>query len=232
MKDRLAASALLVLAAALALLAGSRLLSAVDFSPTPVAFLNRQILYQPFLLALAGLVILVALRLSPGAKAFLRAGDWRAPARKAAFFGIQEGESWLRVGLGLGIVITLATAGFMAMGVRQAGGDLRSALPWLGPILLLSLTNSLGEEILFRFGFAPAAAAGAEPGRIRLASAILFGLPHWGGAPGGPAGVLMSGILGWVLAKSMLETRGLLWAWAVHFLQDVVIFACLVAMRP
>jgi hypothetical protein len=34
----------------------------------------------------------------------------------------------------------------------------------------------------------------------------------------------MSTLLGWLLAKSVLETRGLGWAWIVHFSQDVIIF--------
>jgi len=33
--------------------------------------------------------------------------------------------------------------------------------------------------------------------------------------------------LGWFLGKSMLETRGLFWAWLIHLVQDVLIFAFL-----
>ncbi len=35
----------------------------------------------------------------------------------------------------------------------------------------------------------------------------------------------MTGFLAWILGKSMLETRGLLWPWFIHFVPDVVIFA-------
>jgi hypothetical protein len=34
----------------------------------------------------------------------------------------------------------------------------------------------------------------------------------------------MATFLGWILGKSMLETRGFWWAWFIHFLQDVMIF--------
>jgi len=40
-------------------------------------------------------------------------------------------------------------------------------------------------------------------------------------------GVILAAFLGWILGKSMLETRGLFWAWFIHFLQDVLIFAFL-----
>lgn len=40
----------------------------------------------------------------------------------------------------------------------------------------------------------------------------------------------MAGFLGFVLARSVVETRGVLGAWLVHFLQDVVIFTLLFAV--
>jgi hypothetical protein len=55
--------------------------------------------------------------------------------------------------------------------------------------------------------------------------AYAFGIGHFYGIPYGVIGVLMAGFLGWWLGKSMLETRGLWWAWFIHFVQDVWIFA-------
>lgn len=36
---------------------------------------------------------------------------------------------------------------------------------------------------------------------------------------------LAGGIPGWLLGKAMVERRGFFWAWLIHFLQDVLIFA-------
>ena len=56
--------------------------------------------------------------------------------------------------------------------------------------------------------------------------AFFFGLAHYlYGSPSGVIGFLMTGFLAWLLGKSMLETRGLFWAWFIHFLADVIIFA-------
>jgi hypothetical protein len=41
--------------------------------------------------------------------------------------------------------------------------------------------------------------------------------------PSGVIGVIMAGILGYVLAKSMYETNGFFWAWLIHFIQDILI---------
>ncbi len=54
--------------------------------------------------------------------------------------------------------------------------------------------------------------------------AAFFGFAHYYGMPNGIVGVLMAGVLGWLLGKSMLETRGLFWAWFIHFCQDILIF--------
>lgn len=59
-----------------------------------------------------------------------------------------------------------------------------------------------------------------------LINAVFFGLSHYlYGSPPGIIGFLMTGFLAWLLGKSILETRGLFWAWFIHFVADVVIFA-------
>jgi len=63
---------------------------------------------------------------------------------------------------------------------------------------------------------------GAE--EIILLSAIAFGLVHFGGMPHGLIGMFMAGFLGWFLAKAVIETQGIFWAWFIHFIQDVVIY--------
>ncbi|HEX2695726.1 MAG TPA: hypothetical protein VHP61_08215 [Acidobacteriota bacterium] len=35
---------------------------------------------------------------------------------------------------------------------------------------------------------------------------------------------LAAAFLGWLLGKSMLETKGLLWPWFIHFVPDVIVF--------
>jgi ABC-type antimicrobial peptide transport system permease subunit len=55
-------------------------------------------------------------------------------------------------------------------------------------------------------------------------SAVFFGVAHYFGIPGGLIGAALSIFMGWILSKAMLETRGLFWAWWIHFLSDVVIF--------
>jgi len=51
-----------------------------------------------------------------------------------------------------------------------------------------------------------------------LLTAVFFGIGHYYGIPYGVIGAVMAGVLGWLLGKSMLEIKGIFWAWVIHFL--------------
>ncbi|CAM4221604.1 CPBP family intramembrane glutamic endopeptidase [Paenibacillus endophyticus] len=95
-------------------------------------------------------------------------------------------------------------------------------------ILVFALMNAFSEEIIFRFSFvAVVSKYGFSPYVAQGLAAVVFGVVHYFGNPGGILGVLMAAFIGWFLAKSMLETKGFFWALTIHFLQDVVIFSAL-----
>ena len=53
---------------------------------------------------------------------------------------------------------------------------------------------------------------------------------HYWGNPGGVVGMVVAAFLGWFLTKSILETKGIFWAWLIHFLQDVIIISALLSI--
>jgi hypothetical protein len=133
------------------------------------------------------------------------------------------------VGSSFLVVITLVTAIVIYVPVVRSGSFAFSITGVLVPALVFAFTNSLVEEGIYRFavtsvflenGFSATSAA--------LTSGLLFGGVHYLGTPGGVAGVLLAGFLGWFLSKSIAETHGFGWAWLIHFAQDVVIFVALV----
>ena len=65
------------------------------------------------------------------------------------------------------------------------------------------------------------------PAATAVISGAPFGSAHHFGTPGGPVGVVLAGFLGWFLAKSVVETRGIGLAWSVHFVLDVIIFVAI-----
>jgi hypothetical protein len=195
---------------------------------TGSAYLDFQMRYQLSLLPVVALLFW-------GLKYWTNDGSWgwpgmgqlHAPAGAIRWMGIREGDSWWKTGISLSVVITAATAFFMYGLLRQHEVDYSRWLPGLGWVLLFSAMNACAEEMIFRVHLVLPLKGVLPFHTLCLLSAVCFGLPHLAGMPSGFIGALMAGLLGYILAKSLLETGGIFWAWWIHFLQDIVIIGVL-----
>jgi uncharacterized protein len=189
--------------------------------------INRLVTYQGATLAFAVLVAALTARLIPRSfRLYFRVGRMDAPAGPVRTLGIKGTETWKTLGISSSVVISLVTAMIVLLpAVKGAGLTLSHSLAVLA--VLLAASNAFVEEYFTRFQVVASLAGRVGPGRIALISALLFGIPHYLGNPGQLVGVLAASFLGWFLAKSVLETKGLGWAWVVHFLQDVIIFVAI-----
>lgn len=87
------------------------------------------------------------------------------------------------------------------------------------------------EESITRLGVVVVLKDRLTDKTIPIFSALIFGIIHYWRNPGGFPGVILAGFLAWFLAKSILETKGIFWAWLIHFLQDVIIFSALFTIK-
>lgn len=189
--------------------------------------INGHFTYQLFLLIVAFIVLIVVDVINADNLArFFAFGDITATAEEVKWLGILKGVSWFYVGIIFTIVITGGTLSFMIL--QSNLYIFKSALLFLPWIILFSLLNSFSEEVIYRLGVIVPLFGHIDTHYIMSISAILFGLPHLRGMPNGIIGAFMAGFLGWILAKSVIETEGIFWAWMIHFIQDVVIFASLI----
>jgi hypothetical protein len=135
--------------------------------------------------------------------------------------------SWTRLGPVSAALIGAGTLVFLVVGVGlPAFGEVQAVLP---AVLLFAAINAFNEEALFRA--APMATLEGALGRheATLLGVMLFAIPHYFGVPFGLVGVAMAAVLAWWLLKCLVETRGLLWPWIIHLVQDVTIFGVLFA---
>lgn len=204
---------------------------AIDRGAIPVLSVSdnpmvaRTATHQILVLPLAGLF--VWLGGAPARRRFFRHGDLRAPARAVPLLGIKAGQSWITVALPFAFIVTAVTVLFLWETVEVESAALLVAhWPF---VLLFAASNAFSEEVFARYHLAAHLDGHLPPGRIAALSALVFGLPHWFGTPGGPVGAGMAAFLGWLLCKAVLETRGMAYAWAIHALQDVAIFSVLFA---
>lgn len=219
---------LLVLAATWSLLAigrwGVPLVPGVWSSTT---FIDTQLKYQLLTLVLASLVCGILFLIRPTvARLYGRPGELGATAEANRLFGIRAGESWRSVGRTFLIIVTLVTSVVIWLQVVR-GQELRWSWHVLIVIPVLAAVNAAVEEWLTRFGVIVALHGCISHRVIAIISGVVFGTVHYFGTPGGLVGVVVAGVLGWLLARSVLETRGIFWAWLIHFVQDLVILSAL-----
>lgn len=158
---------------------------------------------------------------------FLAKGDASAPAGPIAWMGVKPGDRWNALGRNLTIAISLGTLAFLVLSGQPSVDLLVRALPLLPVVLLAAALNAFNEEVTYKASLLSVLVGPMGARQALWMVAAYFGIAHFYGIPYGLIGVALAWFLGWILAKSMLETRGLAWAWFIHFVQDVLIFSFL-----
>jgi membrane protease YdiL (CAAX protease family) len=171
----------------------------------------------------------LALRGSTREQLFLRIGDLRA---RAGLPFTKRTIPWWR----LALITILLAYGYTFVHVTATRGANPSALTGLvglAPVILVgAAVNAFCEEFLFRNSLiAQVAPVTGKLGALWL-TGLRFGIGHWYGNPSGPLGVAGATLLGFLLGKSMLDTRGSGWAWIIHLIGDVMIFALVATAAP
>ena len=159
---------------------------------------------------------------------YLVKGDLSAKASRIGWLGIQEDKiGWGRLSVISGLLIAAGTTLLTLLTVTGFSQPATlGRLPRLLPlILLLALVNSLSEGVVYRSAVLGPLKKALPKDYLIMVAAAFFGVAHYYGAPAGILGVIMSGLLGWYMCRSMYETRGFVAAWIIHFFQDVVIFS-------
>lgn len=176
------------------------------------------------LVALAVLAILWIMKRDRRAFFFVK-GQVDAPIEPIRWLGIRAGESWKTFGwifaAAAGVAVSIPTI----IAIAPSGETLLKALPLLPAALVLAAVNAFTEEAYYRCSLLSTLHEPVGKTHTLLLTVVYFGLGHWlYGSPPGLLGFLMVGFLAWLLGKAMLETRGFLWPWFIHFVPDAVIF--------
>lgn len=190
---------------------------------------NVSMLAEQTLNMMVALIMIGALLLMKKKRAdfYLVVGDTAAPVEPIRWLGVQQGARWNRFGMWLAICLSLGTLAFLVIAGRPQLGILIQVLPFLPVILLAAAMNAFYEEVTYKASFLSVLEGPVGPRQALYMVAVFFGIWHFYGVPYGVIGVILATFLGWLLARSMQETRGLFWAWFIHFWQDVWIFSFL-----
>jgi membrane protease YdiL (CAAX protease family) len=134
-------------------------------------------------------------------------------------------SSWRILGPAIAGAMCLGLIAFsLIFGNLPSLQSLKNAFPLILLVPIFAASNAFGEEMLYRAPWLGALEVPVGPVHALLMTAVYFGLGHFYGVPYGILGVVMAFIPGWLIGKSMLETRGFFWAWFIHFCMDTVVF--------
>lgn len=213
------------------LLSANKFLPNVEITLNDNSFINTLLKYQVFAFLIAIVVLYITLKVTPSSRDILTFGNLSTIAQKERWLGINGKTSWKTNAMQLLFFISIATGIFMFLAVKYTGSLSNFRWSFIPFILLISLTNSFSEEIIYRFAINGNLMNGTSKLAVLIISAVLFGLPHYLGYPSGVVGVVMAGMLGFVLSKATYETQGIGIAWTIHFVQDIIIFTALFMMN-
>lgn len=156
---------------------------------------------------------------------FLVKGQLDAVGAPIRWLGITKPYSYRRFGplaalcIGLGLFVFLVIGGGRAALTSQA-----LTVGAFAAAICLAAANAFYENVTFRAAPLATLQPAVGPQQAMLLCAVYFGLGHFYGVPYGVVGVVMAAAMGWILNKTMLETKGFFWPWFIHFCQDALVF--------
>jgi membrane protease YdiL (CAAX protease family) len=152
---------------------------------------------------------------------FLARGDMKAPTSLPFLRGLR----WSVIAPALLLVISAVLLVQLSI-VSHASRHFHPILLLLGSgaAVVFAALNAICEEFRFRCVLLAHGIRSVGVAQAVAATSVLFALAHFGGHPSGFSGMALAGFFAWVMARSMVDTRGLGWAWLFHFIQDVIIF--------
>ncbi len=194
-------------------------------------FVQKQTKYQAAFLSLALVVSVLSYAVSAQVAGQVFGIGSLSSEVHAEAFGLAHAamSSWLQFGIlltfGFGLT-TYALCSSAFRGVDNWSVFLRRFGGW---VIALAAVNALSEELIYRGAVVAAAEGQLYSWQTALLSAVLFSIAHVRGQANGAIVVIGSAVVGWFFAQSVMQTQGLFWAWCMHFVQDIVIFAAFIA---
>lgn len=191
----------------------------------------QQLIYQLMALTMALALLMINRLIHDDYRSALSKGYFGAPTENFGWLGIKNGTLWneaVITFLIFPLIFTIVVVYFQVL--RDAKVTFKRIISVIPAAVLLSVFNSLTEEIIFRVIGIEGLSSVLSISVLATLSGVWFGIPHYFGTPGKIPGVLMAGFLGWIAAISIVETGGIAAAWGIHFVQDVPIITMLLAV--
>ena len=187
-----------------------------------LAFFGERLMRIGAVLVMLVVLLLMGLRRHD---LYLAVGDLKATAEPTRLKIPHRPEPWTTFGRNYAIISVGLLLFFLIPALKPSLADFSVGLLLFAAVC--AAMNSFAEEFLYRSALIPQVLPLFGKGATLMLVPAWFGLAHYFGVPNGLTGVLLAGVGGWFFAKSMIETRGIAWAWFLHFLADFTVYLLL-----
>jgi membrane protease YdiL (CAAX protease family) len=187
-----------------------------------LAFFGERLMRIGAVLVMFGVLLLMGFRRRD---LYLAVGDVRATAEPTRLKIPHKPQPWTTFGRNYAIISVGLLLFFLIPALQPSLANFSVGLLLFA--FVCAAMNSFAEEFLYRSALIPQVLPLFGKGATLMLVSAWFGLAHYFGVPNGMTGVLLAGIGGWFFAKSMIETRGIAWAWFLHFLADFTVYLLL-----
>lgn len=199
------------------------------------SFVQHMLRKQLLLLVSAFIIFFILLLLKKKPSQFyLSMGDLNARVKPVKWLAVQDNIHWKRFGSEFGVYLSIGLLIYLlsANGIPSIK-DLLQVVPYIPAIIIFATINSFYEELVYRASLLSVLEGVVGERHSLFITTLYFGIGHFYGVPSGIIGIMMASFLGYILGKSILETRGLFWAFVLHFVMDfyIYIFGCLNFVR-
>lgn len=205
-----------------------------DFHPFSKPIINFYLNYEMSTLLVSLSLLIVLLLVSDNVRLkYLSISKVTSPMKPSLLLGLRKEERWETTGWTIGLIMAAVTSLVLYFQTSASGYSFK-LWPNLIMVLPMAGANAFTEEVVFRLSYVTSTEnAGLSPTWAMALGSLVFGIVHyWGIAPKGMLGAVLAAYIGFFLTKSILETKGFLFAWAVHAIQDVVILTFLFNAHP
>lgn len=185
-----------------------------------VAFFSERVMRIGAVLVMVAVLLLMGLRRRDF---YLAVGDLRAMADPIVV--PRKPEPWTTFGRNYALISVALLLVFLVPAFQPSLAGLSVGLVVFAAVC--AAMNAFAEEFLYRAALIPQVLPVLGKSATLLLVPAWFGLAHWFGVPNGLTGVFLAAIGGWFFTRSMIETRGMGWAWFLHFLADFTVYLVL-----
>jgi membrane protease YdiL (CAAX protease family) len=153
---------------------------------------------------------------------FLARGNMRAQSCiPIPFFSSRR---WTLVGPLVFVLLVIPLVVELLLEIHPNFALAHTILSTLPLIIVFGIINAAQEEFTYRVVYLARLAPVVGAGQALLITSVNFGVNHWvGGHPNGLAGAATVALAGYILGRSMLDTRGIAWAWIIHTAADIIV---------